>query len=663
MVKPVIGSTGWGTVLNSHLDTLTARASLSVNVIDYGADPTGVVDSTTAFGNAATAAANGGEVFAPAGTYLLASGWALSGKSCSFRGVGEGTILTCLTNNPVIDFTGYVPGYNATKHRHFRDFNIIGSNTSGYTANKGIVFPTGTSLQTINLTAISISATGGVGVDFGSAELCSFRDIVCSQPIGCVTHDVPYYIGTGPCNGNRFIGIGLRSTNWGGLGEDCAPSGAVIFTDNGSYPPSFNLFQGWWFEFLHPENGCSVFKYSGNRSTFADFQFFDLSIKSGATNTSHVTFGTPSIQNYGGNTWRGIVPAQDSNADSIQAGIILAQNFNNIQGVKGYRGRNVTLNSGITGTTVFLTGSVSGASFQGIYDNSGTTGNTLNDYTTATFSPALAVAPNIQTFTTTGAGTWNKPAAVTTVRVDMIGGGSGGGSGARGAANVIRCGGGGGGSGGFTSLIVAASALASSVAVFVGAGGAGGVAAASDASAGAVGTAGTKSSFGSSPTLMAASPGGVGGAGGLGVAGAAGTAGAGTGNGSTGTASIAAGTVAGAAPSSNTVGGGGGAGGGITAAAVSSAGSNGGIGQSGFLGNGAGGATGVAGGNGVGSSIATVIMGGGGGGGGAHDTTPGKGGNGAVYGASGGGGGASLNGNASGAGGDGANGIIVVTSW
>ena len=41
-----------------------------INVLDYGADPTGVADSTAAFNSALAA---GKELFAPAGTYSITS--------------------------------------------------------------------------------------------------------------------------------------------------------------------------------------------------------------------------------------------------------------------------------------------------------------------------------------------------------------------------------------------------------------------------------------------------------------------------------------------------------------------------------------------------------------------------------------------------------------
>ena len=64
------------------------------NVLDYGADSTGVTDSTSAINAAITAAGNNNEVFFPAGTYLT-TGINLSAKTAvTLRGQGEGSIIT-----------------------------------------------------------------------------------------------------------------------------------------------------------------------------------------------------------------------------------------------------------------------------------------------------------------------------------------------------------------------------------------------------------------------------------------------------------------------------------------------------------------------------------------------------------------------------------------
>jgi hypothetical protein len=71
MPAPTVGSTGWGTTLNTYLDTFVAKGSLALNVKDYGAFGNGTADDTTFIQAAINAAdaANGGRVFFPPGNY------------------------------------------------------------------------------------------------------------------------------------------------------------------------------------------------------------------------------------------------------------------------------------------------------------------------------------------------------------------------------------------------------------------------------------------------------------------------------------------------------------------------------------------------------------------------------------------------------------------
>ena len=80
-----------------------------VNVLDYGADPTGVANSTVAFQAAAAAveAADGGKLVVPAGTYTVGSQVFAGafGQGYSYRGARIINIRNC-TNPVVIEFQG-----------------------------------------------------------------------------------------------------------------------------------------------------------------------------------------------------------------------------------------------------------------------------------------------------------------------------------------------------------------------------------------------------------------------------------------------------------------------------------------------------------------------------------------------------------------------------
>jgi hypothetical protein len=101
----------------------------------------------------------------------------------------------------------------------------------------------------------------------------------------------------------------------------------------------------------------------------------------------------------------------------------------------------------------------------------------------------------------TSSGTWTKPAGVSVVFVECIGGGCGGGSGSRYATTSNRLGGMGGAGGISLQKYLKADDVTSSVTVTVGAGGAGGAAVTTDNTNGNDGVAGGQSSFGSYLTI------------------------------------------------------------------------------------------------------------------------------------------------------------------
>jgi hypothetical protein len=267
-----------------------------------------------------------------------------------------------------------------------------------------------------------------------------------------------------------------------------------------------------------------------------------------------------------------------------------------------------------------------------------------------TFPGAGAATSNYQEFTSNG--TWTKPAGVTSMYVEVIGGGSGGGSGARYVTTTGRSGGGAGAGGTMITRYFATSAITSTVAVTVGAGGTGGVAQTVDASNGNSGNAGGISSFGSYLDSQTAT-GGSGGTTASGTAGTLGYRGVSTVNAGLGSAGGTSAATAGA----NTINGGAGGSGGVGNTASNTvprtalaAGFNRTLTT---VGTGA-----IAGAN------ATTDEGGGGGGGSYTTATTGQaGGNGAFPGGGGGGGSASDNGFNSGAGGTGGNGVVRVWSW
>ncbi|MGQ7792910.1 DUF2793 domain-containing protein [Faunimonas sp. B44] len=283
-------------------------------------------------------------------------------------------------------------------------------------------------------------------------------------------------------------------------------------------------------------------------------------------------------------------------------------------------------------------------------------------------------AAQVQVDKFTASGTWTRPAWAKLVRVICIAGGDGGASGATRGAGVAVSGGGGGGCGAMTEANFAASDLAATVAVTIGAGGAGGAAVSASSTNGNAGSTGGSTSFGSH--LQATGNNNTAATGGSTAASPAGgvlpwyrftpTTGA---NQVGGAGSAGAGSNTSPTFASNLLPGCGGGGGGVSAAEAFGAGGSGartglavlnsgtGLAASGGSSEGQAGSTGV-------SPAGAVLIGGGGGGGGAGGVAAsgGAGGNGGAPGGGGGGGGAARNGFTSGKGGDGARGECWVVS-
>jgi parallel beta-helix repeat protein len=81
-----------------------------VNVLDFGADPTGVADSTTQMQAALTAvSANGGAVYVPTGTYKISTTLQISGNT---RLYGDGNSSVITTSSNIQSLTGSNTGSN-----------------------------------------------------------------------------------------------------------------------------------------------------------------------------------------------------------------------------------------------------------------------------------------------------------------------------------------------------------------------------------------------------------------------------------------------------------------------------------------------------------------------------------------------------------------------
>lgn len=146
--------------------TMADRLAETLNVLDFGADPTGTNDSTSAFQAAVDAIAGAGRgiVFIPVGFYRITSpGIALNyngALSISFVGEAAGSHV-------VGNFAGFV------FDRHL----VSPSNVAGIIAFEKLFVENGSSLA------------GSGAIRLGSTKQGSFRDVTTSGVIGITTED------------------------------------------------------------------------------------------------------------------------------------------------------------------------------------------------------------------------------------------------------------------------------------------------------------------------------------------------------------------------------------------------------------------------------------------------------------------------------------------
>lgn len=338
----------------------------------------------TAMGQASRGIIHMGEGVIDAG-----AGTSLAGYRCFLRGMGAGTIVrpSVAQTGPTLDFETWIPpGRGAggtdtfTENGWHGDFTVEGDNTAG-TAKKGINLGHGLANACVATAFRNITArkTGGVPFDIGTAEICTFENVILMEPVSVVANDVPYLQGSGACNGNRFINVGLRSLA-AGTTQNIGASGAVVLGDDGTYRPYGNVFLGCWDENLHvPENGQMV-RLRGARNKIADWTTHDiLSSAASPTNNCHFRLQSPAVSDFGGNEITGHIPGRGSGVNGVAFGVILEQSRNAVSGAKGWNGNNVRIAAGVSDSAVTLRGRESGVTAAGAVNESVLLNNIVDD--------------------------------------------------------------------------------------------------------------------------------------------------------------------------------------------------------------------------------------------------------------------------------------------
>lgn len=204
----LLKSNGSGVVTAAISGTDYMRAHW-VNVLDHGADPTGVADSTTAF-TAAIAAlpSTGGWVYAPTGNYKISSALSLQ-QSQGLRGDGKYmTVLSYTGSGPCIAASYSLSSYSNSLRPGIGlgDLNIDG--TSAAAGAIGLQMGSATESYANNLVVSNFSGAGSMGIYFynttvfpGSNVFCDrlrFKNIVLNNNTnGVVFDDVAHADGSG----------------------------------------------------------------------------------------------------------------------------------------------------------------------------------------------------------------------------------------------------------------------------------------------------------------------------------------------------------------------------------------------------------------------------------------------------------------------------------
>lgn len=369
------------------LQSLRAR-TVSAYELGVRADGTDQRSRLLAAFTAAEAAGGGGCVELPSATVRIAGNLPLSGFSSGMIGSGsaagaglttqKGTLLEFVSQTgPALDFTGFVYPRGQRGKVTFSDFAVKGDGAAG---KKGVLLDTGEGGSSgINLRDIIIYNTGGVGLHVKDHYLSELSGVIVCNPVNSAASDIPWVLLEG-ANGNRYIGLGLRSLNFNDAVADTPPSGALRVIAGSVFQHHLSVFIAPWFENLHVGQDSAMVVTQSNKVTFSDPQFFDCYRVVGTTGTTHFRVEAPGSQNYGGNIFRGLIPGKGGGAtNEIEAGIDLRQSANHIHGSKGTGGNNVVLASGVGYTSALLSGAENPGNNAGFADSSGVNTNTLID--------------------------------------------------------------------------------------------------------------------------------------------------------------------------------------------------------------------------------------------------------------------------------------------
>ncbi len=581
----------WPVATSDSVSGLKKNFPVVLNVLAFGADPTGVLDSTAAI-NAAIAQATGSAapathartatapVYVPSGIYKVTADLLIqSVVGFKFYGDGPGSTLLVASGT---GFTQAVIFVDGSLDGTFGGFAIQGDGTEQVTDAIRLDWTTNASRSTTanrfsDIRVRALKCVVGVSLEGNGSR--QVDGTVMDNIVVTGSQTVGSWSASGNWQAAFALGNGTYSNNYDHVATGC---GAALYyygwkvnassVDLDGSQPAGN-YADFWIATGGQTSLKNIQSQDSGQLIDSPAQFAPevTSVEDVLFSTNHPNAGYP-IAKLNGGIWY----LRNISATSIFASSAFQTGVFTIAGTSSVRPCIVSMdNICVYGakTAVFSNSNanVLVKNYANYNPNTGNytavlAGDLLSSWTGGSWSnldQPLRPSPDIQWFT--GNGTWTKPANGKVTEVTLLGDGGGGGSGAFNTTGLAAGGGGGGGGGGLTRRVFDTTDLGSTETVLVFNTGTGG-AAATGTGSGNNGVSGTGTFFGSKCWAT----GGVKGlAGALAAGGAGGAGGIGTGNGGAGGAGSA--TALGGA-GTGIVSGGGGGGAGITAGTAANGG-------------------------------------------------------------------------------------------
>lgn len=153
-----------------------------INVVDFGADPTGSADSTTAFNDALDA---GNSIYVPTGTYTISS-ISIPNKQVSIHGDGANSTVLNTSGSVGVDIQHVANDYSS-RFSHIKDLKIVAA--AGTTALR--INNLGTHLSNV------VCRGGAIGIEYNCGVASMWESVVAyGSTYGLAIREATYNLGS-----------------------------------------------------------------------------------------------------------------------------------------------------------------------------------------------------------------------------------------------------------------------------------------------------------------------------------------------------------------------------------------------------------------------------------------------------------------------------------